>query len=140
MPNDLLSHVHWLAVLAGAAAYWILGAVWYSPVLFAKPWAKLVNLKMDDPDAKKGMPMMFIGSFVLMFLTSTGLGLLSSLLYIPDVMHAVKLGFLVGVCFCFTACGIGYLYTRKPMALYAIDGGYHILGIVIAAVVIKLLS
>lgn len=140
MLNDLFSHIHWLAVLAGAAAYWLLGSVWYSPLLFAVPWAKMVNLKMDDPDAKKGMPMLFIGSFVLMFIASTGLGILMVLINIPDVMHAVKLGLLVSVFFSFTSSGIGYLYTRKPIGLYAIDGGYHIIGTVLAAILIRLLS
>lgn len=140
MLNDLFSHIHWLAVLAGAAAYWVLGALWYSPVLFSKPWAKMVNLKMDDPDAKKGMPMMFIGSFLVMFVTSTGLGILSNLLYIADLMHAAKLGLLASVFFSLTSTSISYIYTRKPAGLYAIDGGYHILGTVLAAIVIKLLS
>lgn len=140
MLNDLFSHIHWLAVLAGAAVYWVLGALWYSSVLFSKPWAKMVNLKMDDPGAKKGMPMMFIGSFVVMFVTSTGLGILSNLLYIADLMHAAKLGLLVSVFFSLTSTSISYIYTRKPAGLYAIDGGYHILGTVLAAIVIKLLS
>jgi hypothetical protein len=83
---------------------------------------------------------MFIGSFVLMFIASTGLGILSQLLYIADVMHAVKLGLLVGVCFSFTAIAISFLYTRKPSGLYAIDGGYQVVGTILAAIVIKLLS
>ncbi|MCW3087552.1 MAG: hypothetical protein JWQ78_938, partial [Sediminibacterium sp.] len=122
------------------AVYWILGALWYSPLLFAKSWVKMVNLKMDDPDAKKGMPLLFIGSFVLMLVASIGLGTLSRLIYIPDAMHAAKLGLLVSVCFSFTASSISYLYTRKPAGLYAIDGGYHVIGTVLAAVVIHLLS
>ena len=140
MLNDLFSHIHWLAVLAGAAAYWILGALWYSPVLFAKSWIKMVNLKMDDPDAKKGMPLMFIGSFVLMFIASTGLGILSNILYIADIMHAVKLGLLVSIFFSCTSSSIAYLYTRKPAGLYAIDCGYYVVGTTLAAVVIKVLS
>lgn len=140
MFNDLFPNIHWLAVLAGAAAYWILGALWYSPMLFAKPWSKMVNMKMDDPEAKKGMAAMFIGSFILMFIASTGLGILSSLLYIADLAHAAKLGLLVGVCFSFTALAISFVYTRKPSGLYAIDGGYQVIGTILAAVVIKLLS
>ena len=140
MLNDSFSHIHWLAVLAGAAAYWILGAVWYSPVLFSKAWVKMVNLKMDDPEAKKGMPLMFAGSFVLMFVASTGIGILSNILYIADIMHAVKLGLLVSICFSLTSTSIAYLYTRKPLGLFAIDCGYHIVGTTLACVVIKLLS
>jgi len=140
MLTNTLSNLHWLAILAGAAAYWILGAIWYSPALFAKPWVKMHNIKMDDPDAKKGMASLFIGSFILMFVASTGLGILSTLLYIPDVMHAAKLGLLVSVCFSFTAIAIGYLYTKRPSGLYAIDGAYQVIGTILASIVIKLLS
>ena len=140
MFNDLFAHIHWLAVLTGAAAYWFLGAIWYSPALFAKPWAKMVNLKMDDPDAKKGMPMMFIGTFILMFVASTGVGILSNLLYIGDVMHAAKLGLLVSIFFSCTSSSIAYLYTKKPAGLFAIDCGYYVVGTTLASVVIKLLS
>jgi len=35
--------VNWLAVVVGAAIYFILGAVWYSPVLFAKPWQAAIG-------------------------------------------------------------------------------------------------
>jgi hypothetical protein len=139
MFNDMFPNIHWLAVLAGAAAYWLLGAIWYS-VLFSKPWVKMHNVKTDDPDAKKGMAGMFIGSFVLMFIASTGLGILSSLLYIADVAHAAKLGLLVGICFNFTSIAINFVYLRKPTGLYAIDGGYQVVGTVLAAIVIKLLS
>ncbi len=140
MFNDMLANLNWLAILAGAAAYFVLGALWYSPVLFANPWARMVGLKFDDPDAKKGMPLLFIGSFVLMFIASWCLALLLQLLPGAGTMQAAKLGMLVSVCFSFTAMAISYLYTRKPAALYAIDGGYHILGTVLAAVVIKLVS
>jgi hypothetical protein len=140
MFNEMISNVHWLAVLAGAAAYWVLGALWYSPMLFAKPWVKMNGLKTDDPDAKKGMGLMFGGSFVLMFVASTGLALLLQLLPGAGVMQAAKLGLLVSVCFSFTSNAISYLYTRKPAGLYAIDGGYHVVGSMLAAIVIKLIS
>ena len=140
MFNELFSNLHWLAILAGAAAFWLLGAIWYSPLLFAKPWSKLVNLKMDDPDAKKGMPLVFAGSFVLMFVSSIGLGVLLQVIPVTDALHAAKLGLLTSVCFSLSTISISYLYTRKPLSLYAIDGGYYILGTILAAVVIKWLS
>lgn len=140
MFNEMLAHLHWLAVLAGAAAYWSLGAIWYSPVLFAKPWVKLVGLKMDDPEARKGMPMLFIGSFVLMVVASAGIALLLQLLPNAGTLQAAEVGLLVSVCFSFTSIAVSYLYTRKPMALYAIDCGYHTVGTILSAIVIHLVK
>ena len=36
-----LKELNWLAVAASALAYFFLGAVWYSPVLFSKTWVRL---------------------------------------------------------------------------------------------------
>ena len=36
-------HVNVLAVLVSGVAIFILGGLWYSPALFAKPWARLMN-------------------------------------------------------------------------------------------------
>lgn len=140
MFNDMLAQLNWLAVFAGAAAYFVLGALWYSPVLFANPWARMVNLNFHDPDAKKGMPMLFFASFVMMFIASFGLAILLQLIPGGGIIQAAKMGLLVSVCFSFTGQAISYLYTRKPAGLYAIDGGYHIIGTVLAAIVIKLIG
>ena len=140
MFNDLVSHLHWLAILAGASSYFVLGAIWYSNALFAKTWVKLLNIKMDDPDAKKGMVAMMAVSFVLMFVASTGIGIIQQVLPAIDTMHAAKLGLLISIFFSVTSFSINYLYTRKPLMLYFIDGGYHVVGIVLSSIVIKLLS
>ena len=33
--------INYPAVVASAAAYWVLGALWYSPLLFARPFIAL---------------------------------------------------------------------------------------------------
>lgn len=38
-----ISAINWIAVLAGAAIYFILGAAWYSPILFARPWQEAIG-------------------------------------------------------------------------------------------------
>ena len=51
----IIQHIHWLAVLAAAVAYFSLGAIWYSKVLFAKKWLALTKIDASDPNASKGM-------------------------------------------------------------------------------------
>ena len=41
-------HVNYLAVLVAAVVVFILGWLWYSPLLFYKPWMRLRGL---DPNA-----------------------------------------------------------------------------------------
>ena len=51
----IIQHIQWLAVLAAAVAYFALGAIWYSKVLFAKKWLALTKIDASDPNASKGM-------------------------------------------------------------------------------------
>lgn len=44
---DLYS-VSWLAIIIGAVLAFVVGWVWYSPILFVKKWAEGVGAKMAD--------------------------------------------------------------------------------------------
>jgi hypothetical protein len=138
MFTQLLSHLNWLHVVVAAIAFFILGALWYSPVLFSKPWAKLVNMNMSDPNVRKGMGSMMFGSFVLMIICCIALAVMFSIIHIDTAIGAIKFGLFFGVGFALTAVSISFIYERKPLALYAIDISYLIMGIVIASLVLVL--
>ena len=133
MFSQVLSQIHWLHVFVAALAYFALGSIWYSPALFARQWIKLNNIDVNNPDAKKGMARLFISSFILMCITSTGLAILQQVLPAIDFMGGLKLGLLVSITLVATSVSVNYLYTKKPLGLYFIDNGYHIVGIVIAS-------
>ena len=41
-----------LAIFVSAILQWLLGAIWYSPVLFAKPWMAMVGIHKDAANKK----------------------------------------------------------------------------------------
>jgi hypothetical protein len=122
--------------LAAALAYFAIGAVWYSKILFAKKWIALIGIDMNDPNAKKGMGIAMLASFILMAICSTGLAILVSKLEMEGWKNGLKLGALTGICFAASAICINYLYEKKPMALHVINGGYALVGNIVAAVII----
>ena len=136
MFNHVLSNINWLHTLVAALAYFALGAIWYSPVLFSPIWVKLNNIDVNKVDAKKGIPTMFAISFILMLITTFGLAVLMQILPAIDAIGGIKLGLLLGVCFSSASISINYLYTKKPMMLYVIDCVYHIIGISIASAIL----
>lgn len=130
-----LASLNWLSVLLGSLTYFALGAIWYSPLLFVKQWIKLAGINVDDPSAKKGMVQTMLLSFVMMFLTCVGIGMLR-LLHPPATLpESIHYGLMSGFFFAFTSMSIGYLYTKKPLGLYLVDGGYHIVGMTLASLV-----
>ncbi|MEO6252861.1 MAG: DUF1761 domain-containing protein [Ferruginibacter sp.] len=131
-------YLNWPAIAVAALAYFILGAAWYSKMLFAKRWIADLKIDVNNPNAKKGMGMMFGGSLLLMFVQCLAIAILANKLQIIGAgwMSGVKLGAVTGGCFCAAAVGVNYLYEKKPLSLFLINAGYAIVGNIIAAVII----
>lgn len=139
MNTEIFSHLNWWAILVASIAYFMLGAVWYSKALFGTKWAQLIKLDMNNPDLKKGMGSMMAATFILIFVVCFGLALLIHMINFDDnFLYGIKLGLLTGVAFATTAVSINYVYERKPSNLYLINGGYHVFGHIIAAVILVL--
>ena len=131
-------YLNWLAIAVAALAYFALGSLWYSKVLFAKRWIADSKIDINDPNAKKGMGIMFGGSLVLMFVQSLAIAVIANRLELIGAgwMSGLKLGAVTGGCFCATAVGVNYLYEKKPLSLFFINGGYAVVGNIIAAIII----
>ncbi len=115
--------INWLAVFAAAASSFVLGGVWYS-ALFARQWQTAAGL--SDEQIKSGnMALIFGGSFVLALVASASFAVfLGSEI---DPMTGALYGLTAGLCWVTASFGINYLFERKNLALFLINGGYHTL-------------
>ena len=136
MDMQFLTDIHWAAVFVAGAAYFGLGALWYSKLLFAKKWLVFTKINASDPNATRGMGAIMGTSLLLMILANVGLSILASQLDLAGWINGVKLGMLTGICFGTTAISISYLYEKRPMGLHLINGGYTLVGNIIGAVII----
>ena len=61
--------INFLAVLVATIVSMVLGALWYSPILFGKLWAKLSKFTEEDIEKakKKGMTKNYILNFISLF-------------------------------------------------------------------------
>ncbi|HXA39296.1 MAG TPA: DUF1761 domain-containing protein [Phenylobacterium sp.] len=115
-----MPHVNWLAVLAAALSSFVLGGIWYS-ALFAKAWQAAAGL--SDADVAGGnKPLMFAGAFALSLVQSAVFALFLG--PNPAPMLGVGAGFAAGLCWVAAAFGITYLFERRSLKLFAINGGY----------------
>ncbi len=112
---------NWLAIVVAAAATFMLGGVWYSPLLFGKSWQRLVGL--SDADLKKGVARAFGGAALCALIGSTNLAFFLG----PDatIAFGVGAGAAAGVGWIATALTTTFLFERRPTTLIAIDAGYH---------------
>ncbi len=116
---------HW-ALLVSALFLWILGAAWYSPLLFAKPWIAIVGRKEGEKPkgVGKGMASSFIGDLIL------------ALILAHFVIWSGATTFAWGAFVGFVCC-LGFyisplypqsIYEGRPFAYFAINAGYWLIG------------
>ncbi len=130
--------VHYLAVLAAGFAIFVLGGLWYSPVLFAKPWMSLQGVTEEELKAKSK------GSMPALYLQALLTGLVAAWAMAVLLNHFVDLtllrGALVGV-----LCWIGFagstsyataIFSQKPKGLWLIDAGFNLVSFIIAGIIL----
>ncbi|MEA2694024.1 MAG: hypothetical protein QOJ16_3411 [Acidobacteriota bacterium] len=134
-----LPAVNYLAVLTGGVIIFMLGGLWYSPVLFAKKWLALMGKTEADMKAAAGtgpMPLMYLAAFLC--------GLLSAWVLAIILNHFVNLtplrGALVGVlCWLGFAGATSYataVFTMKPKLLWLIDSGFNLVSFILAGILL----
>jgi len=140
MNTTSFDYINWLAVLVGALGYFALGALWYSKALFANKWIGYTKIDVTNPETKKNVGPIMLMSFIWMFITCIGLAVLITRLDLYAWQSGAKLGLLTGICFGMASISISYLYEKRPVGLHFINGGYTIIGNIIAAVIICAMS
>lgn len=130
-----LSTINWLAVLAAAISAFMLGGLWYSPVLFARPWMAASGVT-EEKAKSANMPVVFGTAFIWSLL-----GAACFAMFIgpkPDLTFAVAAGAATGFFWITGSFGINYQFEQRPLSLLAINGGYHILQYTLYGVILGL--
>ncbi len=134
----VLQHLNWLAVAASAIAYFCIGAVWFGPV-FGKMWMKGHGITPPTEEEKKQMNMgmilgmSFVKTFLMVILTAYVVMIIN---YKGDMMTALKIGAVLGGISAFPI-GINYIFLKKPIYIWALDGGYHAVGVIITSIILS---
>lgn len=134
-----LPHVNYLAVLVSGVVIFVLGGLWYSPVLFAKKWMTLLGKTEEElKAASSSMRGMYLATFVCGLLTAWVLAVMIHHVTNPT---AVCGGMLGGICWLGFAAATSLpnaLFSQKPKALWAIDTGYNLVAFVIAGIILAI--
>jgi len=119
-----MPEVNYLAVALAALSAFLLGGLWYSPLLFAKKWAALTGL--SEEKLKSGsMAMIFGGAFALNLVAAVALAMFID--REAGARYGALAGLAVGLCWVSTSFGVSYLFERRPLGLWLINGGYFTL-------------
>jgi hypothetical protein len=140
MSLDGIGDLNWLAVLVGAALYFVLGALWYSPLLFGRPWQRAVG--WDPGQAPPDMsPTRYVLPLLGNVVMAIAVGLIANATGSDGFADGLVLGLVLGV-------GLSLMHTfidavfetskPQPWTWFAINGSYHALGLLIVAVLVSI--
>jgi Protein of unknown function (DUF1761) len=130
-----MPEINWLAVLAAAFSSFVIGGLWYSPMLFGKLWQREAGL--SDEQLKAGNPArIFGGAFVLSLMAAAVFAMFLG--PAPSLGLALGAGFSAGLCWVAASFGINYLFEHKSLALFLVNGGYHTLQFTVIGLVLGL--
>lgn len=132
--TELLSSLNWFAIVTATLLYFFLGALWYSPLLFANAWMELRNIKEEEVDQPN--PVIFIYALILQLIAVITLALFMTAVGVATATHGLIIGFGAGAGILFTASGITGIFSDIPLKLHMIDYGYHVIGLSLAGLIL----
>lgn len=119
--------VNYMAILTAAVISFFIGALWYSPLLFAKQWVKATG-KTEEEIAKGSSTFAYvltfiawlIATYVLAMVIDYGVDLNST----PQFLYGMLAAFLCWFGFVAAVSLVHNLFAQRPTALWLIDSGY----------------
>lgn len=128
--------VNWLAIAVSVIGNFVIGGIWYSPLLFVKPWLKMsgVDKQMFDAGLPKALLADLFSAIAIALVLnqvmrwSGAIGLGSGLL----VSVFVWVGFVASVLI------TQVTYERRPVAFFVISAGYRFVTLMAMGVILSI--
>ena len=129
--------VNYLAVLLSSIVAFAIGAVWYSPALFFKPWA--VSLGKTEEELKKGAsPLSYVITFLAWFVAVYVLARIFWFFGVDNIGTGLRVTFLCWLGFGAAPSLIHILFEGKKYLLWIINWGYILVGLAVSSLLLTI--
>jgi hypothetical protein len=128
-----MPQINYLAVVVAALSSFVIGYLWYAPFTFGTVWMKEVGLtdeKIRQTNMFTTFGLTFLLSLVICFNLAAFLGKDAGLAW------GLMAGALAGIGWVVASLGINYLFERKSLRLFLINGGYNAVTYIVAGGII----
>jgi len=130
--------LQFLGILASAVVMFVLGGVWYSPMLFANAWARESGTPNEHNTDPKAQARFFLILLALLMLAAAVLDcVITSWAPGRGLSHGLAVGFIGGV-LAASVIGMDTLFERKSIKLFLINAGYYLISFSITGVILTL--
>ena len=128
------------AVLVCALATMVVGFLWYSPLLFANPWMRLMGYDPNDKakiaEMQKSAGPSYAMSLIASVLAAFVLGKLIAVAGFVTAIDGLKIGLVVWLGFVTTVQFTNALFSHQRNKLYMINTGYQLVCYVVMGAIL----
>ena len=130
--------INYAAVLVAAVAGMVLGALWYSPLLFGKMWMSLSGItdKQIGEAKKKGMTKSYILAFVGTLVMAYVLAHFVDYTQATTLAGGLQAGFWIWLGFVATTFLGMVLWEGKPWKLYFLNVAYYLVELLLMGAIL----
>ncbi len=125
--------VNYVAILVTAIVGYVIGMLWYSPLLFGKQWMKLSGLTDKDMAAAKarGMAKAYVGMFITLLVMTFVLEMFIDYAGAATFAAGAILGFWVWLGFLGTTQLGMVFWQNKPFTLYLLNTAHYLVALAV---------
>jgi hypothetical protein len=130
-----LTNLNWISVLAAFAAYFVLGALWFT-LFFKKQYA--ISLGKENQMPEKPAPIFIVGPALCSLVITLASAMLIYALNISTTAAALEFSVVVGVGFLVANTINIAINPNMPHPIHygIISGAYHLAGILIVSIIL----
>lgn len=133
--------VNMIAILVAALASFVLGWLWYSPLLFGSMWMKEMGVSKEQmekgkEDMKKKMPVVMLAGFVSQLVIAYVLAHVIAMGMLAEIGSGVSSGFWMWLGFVATIQLGMILWEGRTLKYYLINVVYWLVGLLAMAAII----
>lgn len=131
--------INWTGVFLATLVYYLLGALWFSPIGFQKKWDRAIGfqrVKGWKPDYRY-----FLFPLLSSAMVSISMALLQKNLLVESFGQSVCLGLVTGLGFALSISLTNAITPKKknPILFGLLTGFYHVFGIVTVSAIVYLM-
>jgi len=119
-----------LAILVAAISTIVVGFIWYSPILLAKPWMREMGYDPNDKakvaEMQKTAGPAYLASFIASLVSAFILALFFHEMHVQSIHYGLLIAFHVWLGFVATVQLTGVLFMKQSMKLFSINTGYQL--------------
>jgi hypothetical protein len=119
--------MNWVAIIVAVVVNIALGALWFSPLLFVKPW---MAMRVDKtPPSGNASPFLYVITAVGALVSAITLDWIIGLAGVRTLAGGAIIGLYAGLGFVAPAILSDNLFNERPFKLYLIVAGFPVVGL-----------